>query len=215
MRRLIRIFMVLVAVGASLVMYAGLPEQVPVHWNIRGEVDRYGARHEALFLIPLIMLATWGMLRFLPRIDPLRANYARFAGTYEVIIDSILAMMLVIHLAILLGASGAPDSVSLVVRAAIGAMFIVMGNVMPRTRQNWFVGVRTPWTLASERVWDRTHRLAGYLFVALGVIVILTIPLAPQIGIPVLAAGVAIVGLGSVVYSYLEWRKEKSGDPSY
>ncbi|HUF66671.1 MAG TPA: SdpI family protein [Gemmatimonadaceae bacterium] len=210
MRRLIRIFMVLVAVGASLVMYTGLPEQVPVHWNIRGEVDGYGSRFAVLFLSPLMMIGVWTLLRFLPRIDPLRANYARFAGTYEVIIDSVMAMMLVIHLAILLGASGAPDSVSLVVRAAIGAMFIVMGNVMPRTRQNWFVGVRTPWTLASERVWERTHRLAGYLFVALGLVIILTTPLAPQIGMPILAAGVATVALVSVIYSYLEWRKEKA-----
>lgn len=161
MRRLIRIFMVLIAVGASVAMYAGLPEQVPVHWDLRGQVDGYGSRFAVLFLTPLIMVAVWGLLRFLPRIDPHRANYARFAGTYEVIIDSVMAMMLVIHLAILLGASGAPDSVPLVVRAAVGAMFIVMGNVMPRTRQNWFVGVRTPWTLASARVWERTHRFAG------------------------------------------------------
>lgn len=209
MRKVIRILMVLVAAGASLIAYTGLPERVPVHWNISGEVDRYGSRFAVLVLVPLTMLFMWGLLRFLPRIDPLRANYARFAGTYEIIIDSVMAMMLVIHLAVLLGASGAPDSVTLVVRAAVGAMFIVMGNVMPRTRQNWFVGVRTPWTLASERVWERTHRLAGYLFVALGVVVILTIPLAPQIGIPILAAGVAAVAAASVVYSYLEWRKEK------
>ena len=210
MRRLIRISMVLIAVGASLVMYAGLPEQVPVHWDLRGQVDGYGSRFTVLFLAPLMMVAVWGLLRFLPRIDPLRANYSRFAGTYEVIIDSVMAMFLVIHLAILLGASGAPDSVALVVRAAVGAMFIVMGNVMPRTRQNWFVGVRTPWTLASARVWERTHRLAGYLFVALGAVVILTIPLAPRIGIPIIAAGLAVVGFGSVIYSYLEWRKEKA-----
>ena len=210
MRRLIRIMMVLVAVGTSLVAYTGLPERVPVHWNLSGEVDRYGSRSEALFMMPLLMLAIWAILRFLPRIDPLRANYAKFAGSYEVIIDSLLAMMLVIHIAIVLGASGAPDSVTMIVRAAIGAMFIVLGNVMPRTRQNWFVGVRTPWTLASARVWDRTHRVAGYLFVALGLIVILTIPLAPQIGMPILAAGVATVALVSVVYSYLEWRKEKA-----
>ncbi|CAN5139206.1 SdpI family protein [soil metagenome] len=210
MRRLIRISMVLIAVGASVAMYAGLPEQVPVHWDLRGQVDGYGSRFAVLFLTPLIMVAVWGLLRFLPRIDPHRANYARFAGTYEVIIDSVMAMMLVIHLAILLGASGAPDSVPLVVRAAVGAMFIVMGNVMPRTRQNWFVGVRTPWTLASARVWERTHRFAGYMFVALGVVVILTIPLAPQIGIPILAAGLAIVGFGAVIYSYVEWRKEKA-----
>jgi uncharacterized membrane protein len=210
MRRLIRIFMVLVATGASLIAYAGLPDRVPVHWNISGEVDRFGSRLMVLVLAPLIMLGVWGLLRFLPRIDPLRANYARFAGTYEIIIDAVMAMMLVIHLAILLGASGAPESVALVVQAAVGVMFIVMGNVMPRTRQNWFVGVRTPWTLASERVWERTHRLAGYLFVALGILVILTLPLAPQAGVLVLAVGVAIVALGSVVYSYLEWRKEKA-----
>lgn len=210
MRKLIRILMVLIAVGVSLAAYSGLPESMPVHWNLRGEADRFGSRPEALFTIPLFMVVIWAILRFLPRIDPLRANYAKFAGTYEVIIDSLLAMMLVIHIAVVLGASGAPDSVAMIVHAAVGAMMIVLGNVMPRTRQNWFVGVRTPWTLASERVWERTHRVAGYLFVALGLIVILTTPLRPQIAMPILAAGVATVALVSVVYSYLEWRKEKA-----
>lgn len=209
MRRVIRISMVAVAVGSSLVLYAGLPESIPVHWNLRGEVDRFGPRW-TLFLMPLVMICIWAILRFIPRIDPLRANYAKFAGTYEVLIDAVLAMMLVIHAAILLGASGAPTSVVLLVQLAVGGLFIVLGNVLPRTRQNWFVGVRTPWTLASERVWERTHRVAGYLFVALGILVILTLPLAPQAGVLVLSVGVAIVALGSVVYSYLEWRKEKA-----
>lgn len=208
MRRIIRILMIAAAALASAVAWSGMPDLVPLHWNWRGEVDRYGSRTVALVLMPMIMLGVWALMRLLPRIDPFRENYAKFAGTYELLIDTVLAMMLVIHVAVLLGAGGAPDSVTLVVRLAIGAVLIVLGNVMPRTRQNWFVGVRTPWTLASPRVWEKTHRLAGYLLVGVGVLVIATIPLAPQVGMPILAGGVGLVAISTVVYSYLEWRKE-------
>jgi len=210
MRKIIRGLLVAAAAVASALAYSGLPERVPVHWNLSGEVDRYGSRTEALLLMPLMMLAVWGLMRLLPRIDPLRANYAKFAGTYELLIDAILAMLFLIHVGILLGASGAPDSVTIVVRLAVGAMFVVLGNVMPRTRQNWFIGVRTPWTLASARVWEKTHRVGGYAFVVLGILVLLTAPLAPQVGMPFLTAGIVVVALGTVVYSYLEWRKEQA-----
>lgn len=210
MRRLIRVLMVLAALIASAVAYAGLPELVPVHWNLRGEPDRFGSGLELLFITPATMLAVWALLRLLPRIDPLRENYAKFAGTYETLIDAVMGLMLVIHVIMLLGARGAPDAVTAYARLAIGIMLIVMGNVMPRTRQNWLVGVRTPWTLASPRVWEKTHRVAGYGFFALGVLVLATIPLAPQVGIPVLVAGVMIVALGSVVYSFVVWRGERA-----
>lgn len=209
MRRLIRILMVASAGAASLFAYTRLPERVPTHWNIRGEPDRYGGPAAALLLIPIMMLAVWGLMRVLPKIDPFRDNYAKFAGTYELIIDLVMGMMLVMHFAILLGAGGAPDTIAVAVRAGMGVMFIILGNILPRTRRNWFVGVRTPWTIADARVWEKTHRVAGYGFVILGVLILLTIPLAPQIGIPVLVAGVAVVGLGSVVYSFLVWRREQ------
>lgn len=210
MRRLIRILMVATAALASAVAYSRLPEQVATHWNIRGEPDRYGGPMEALLVIPIVMLAVWGLLRVLPKIDPFRDNYAKFAGTYELVIDLVLGMMLVMHIAVLLGAGGAPQTVASVVRAGMGVMFIMLGNILPRTRQNWFVGVRTPWTLSNPRVWERTHRVAGYGFVALGFLVLLTIPFAPQVGIPVLVAGLAAVGLGSVVYSFFAWRAERA-----
>jgi uncharacterized membrane protein len=202
--------MVVAAAAASAVAYFRLPERVAVHWNYRGEPDRYGSPLEAVIVMPLAMLFVWGLLRFLPTIDPHRANYEKFRGTYETMIDSILALLLVIHVAILLGAAGAPASMDVIVRLAIGGLFIVLGNVMPRTRQNWFVGVRTPWTLANARVWEKTHRVAGYLFVALGVLTILTIPLAPHFGIPAMAAGIAIAAFGSLIYSYFAWRKEQA-----
>jgi uncharacterized membrane protein len=210
MRRLIRILMVAIAAVASAVAYSGLPERVAMHWNIRGEPDRYGSPMEALFVIPLIMLAVWGLLRVLPKIDPFRDNYAKFAGTYELVIDLVLGMMLVMHIAVLLGALGAPQTVATIARAGMGVMFIILGNIMPRTRQNWFVGIRTPWTLSSARVWEKTHRVGGYGFVALGFLVLLTIPFAPQVGIPVLVAGLVAVGVGSVVYSFFVWRAERA-----
>jgi uncharacterized membrane protein len=210
MRRAIRFLMVAAAALASVVVYTRLPERVAVHWNYRLEPDRYGSPLEAVLVMPLVMLFVWGLLRFLPKIDPHRANYEKFRGTYDTMIDALLALFFVIHVAILLGAAGAPGSMEVLIRLAIGALFIILGNIMPRTRQNWFVGVRTPWTLANARVWEKTHRVAGYLFVGLGVVTILTIPLGSHVGVPAMAAGVAIAALGSFIYSYFAWRKEQA-----
>ena len=104
----------------------------------------------------------------MPRIDPRAENYARFGEAYEVIVASVLVLLLVTHGIMLAVALGYHVSVARIVPALVGALFVVIGNMMPLVRPNWWFGIRTPWTLSNDRVWARTHRLAGYCMTAGG-----------------------------------------------
>jgi uncharacterized membrane protein len=185
---------------------------MPTHWGANGEVNGTSSRMWGAFVLPLVMLALALLMKFLPNIDPRRANYPKFAGTFEAIFISILTLLLIMHIALLAAASGYPVRFERWVPVAIGLFVIVLGNLLPRARPNWFIGVRTPWTLSSDRVWEKTHRLAGYVLVTAGIIVTIMgltdLTVAPFLMGPVI--GVAAVSL--VVYSYVEWRREPFRD---
>jgi uncharacterized membrane protein len=210
-RRLVQSLLVAIAFIASAVAWPRIPERVPVHWTLAGEVDRYGTRLEAALIMPVAMLLLWALMRFLPRIDPRRASYARMAGTYELVISLLLATFLAIHATVLGVALGYAVPMGTVVPLIIGLLLIVLGNVLPRARPNWWFGVRTPWTLSSDRVWARTHRLAGHaMFFAGLAFVAMAFVDAPWASTVLV---VAIVGslLAPVVYSYVAWRQERPG----
>lgn len=155
--------------AASLAMYVSLPQRVPIHWNIRGEVDGYGSKSVAAFAMPVAMLALWALFRALPWLSPRQFELDAFRGTYEFVIALVMALFAYMHGLILWAAYGGKLDLN---RALVGGLclfFALIGNVLGKVRRNFFVGVRTPWTLASERVWIDTHRLAARLFVAAGV----------------------------------------------
>lgn len=203
---------VLIAVTAivSVVAYPRLPATVPSHWNLRGQVNAWQSRGEAAFLMPILMLVLWGVMRGLPAIDPRRANYAKFQLTYDFMIAAVLTLVALIHLSVLGFALGLPISIHRVAPIALGLILIAIGNQLPRARSNWWFGIRTPWTLSNERVWERTHRVGGYLMTAAGVVVIVSALVAGSIAPFVIIASVAASALGSTIYSYIAWRQETS-----
>ena len=204
----------LAAVGAimSLAVYARLPEIIAVHWDLNGNPNGWMSRPMGAFFLPAFLLVLGGILRFVPRIDPRAENYRRFGDAYETIVLSVLLLLLAIHGITLAIALGHPVPVGRFVPALVGALFIVIGNVMPRTRSNWWFGIRTPWTLSSDRVWTRTHRLAGYLMIAAGVVMIVgALLLPPALGAPLMLGAVAAAVVAPAVYSYLTWRRETKG----
>ena len=195
--------------AAAAAVWSVAPSEIPVHWNVSGEVDRYGGKFEGLLLLPLIALGLYLLLRYLPRIDPLRANYARFSGVYTAIRVALLLLMAAIYGVVIAWVLQNPIDMSRLMPAAIGALFVFLGSVLAKVKPNWFVGIRTPWTLSSTRSWERTHRLGGWLFLALGGLFLLTGILG--LGSFGLAAFGVMVGVFVilVVYSYFAWR----GDP--
>jgi len=205
---LVAAMFLLAAISWSLV-----PERIPVHWNFAGEVDRYGGKFEALLGIPLVTLVVYLLMLFLPRVDPGKPNYERFLSTYTVIRCVIVVFMCFVYGMLLLTAYGYAVSVSTVVPLAVGGLFIVLGNLMGKIRPNWFVGIRTPWTLSSKLSWNKTHRVGGWLFILMG----LAIAGSGLIGNRWAFIGMGVIVVASliwmIVYSYLVWKDDPDHIP--
>lgn len=210
MRRWYPALLVVITFAASIIVYPRLPARVPTHWNIRGQVDGYGPRWISTFLLPAMLLVVWGLLRFLPRIDPRRANYAKMQGTYDLVVNLTLTLLAALHLVLLGAVAGAPISIARVVPALVGVSLVVIGNVLPRARPNWWFGIRTPWTLSNDRVWERTHRVGGYVMTAIGALAILASILGVTIALAAVGIAAAALGLGLIAYSYFAWKQETS-----
>lgn len=197
----------------AAVSWPNLPERVPVHWDLHGNVDGYGGKFTGLLLLPLVTLGVYGLLIVLPRFDPGYVNYQSFAGTYNLIRVTLVAFFAAVYALTVLAALGQPVDVGTFVTLGTGVLLVVLGNVMGKIRPNWFVGVRTPWTLSSKLSWTKTHRLAGWVFIALGPLIALVgIVRAPWFLYATLAAGgAAIVWL--FVYSYLVFRVDPDRVP--
>jgi uncharacterized membrane protein len=194
----------------SAAVYQRLPQTMAVHWDLHGNPNGWMPRAVGAAFGPVLIFFLGFMLRVVPRIDPRAENYARFADAYETIVASVLILMLVVHGIMLAVALGYHVSVARIVPAMVGVLFVVIGNMMPLVRPNWWFGIRTPWTLSNDRVWARTHRLAGYTMTAGGVIMILAaLALPPAYGVPVLVAVAIAATVGPAVYSYLTWKREE------
>jgi len=208
MRKWIPALLIIAATIASAVVYQQLPERIPTHWNMSGEADGWSSRLFGAWLIPLMMAVLWLIMRALPHIDPRRANYEKFKGMYEALIIVTLAFMLVIHLLILSAATGTRMDMGRIVLASVGAFFGVIGFLLPKAHPNWFVGIRTPWTLTSDVAWERTHKLGGPLFVLIGVLTVVTALVAPKLTVWVLTLSAIGVTVFLFVYSYRVWKAD-------
>jgi uncharacterized membrane protein len=192
----------------SAAVYSQLPERVPTHWGTDGP-DRWSSRPVGAFLLPTIALGTWLLLRWLPSIDPRRENYAKFRGTYDAVVLASVALLSAIHILALGAALGWPIRVERLAPVGVGLLLVVIGNFLPRARPNWFFGIRTPWTLSSERVWERTHRVGGYVMMAFGIMLASTALLGGPWTKAIIIAGAVALVIGTYGYSYLIWRSER------
>jgi uncharacterized membrane protein len=192
----------------AAVMWSSAPDRIPLHWTLSGEPDRYGGKFEGLLLLPLITLGVYLLMWFLPKVDPRRANYALFEGAYGALRLSVISFQALLYGFILLWIQGVRLDVAVVVPVLVGGLLVVIGNLLGKIRPNWFVGVKTPWTLSSQRSWVKTHRMAGWTFVLLGLAFAALGLAGPAWAIPALV--VATVGsiLWLFVYSYLVWRSD-------
>lgn len=208
MRKWIPILLIVVAMIASVIVYPRLPEQMPTHWNVRGEVDGWSSRLFGAWMMPLMMAVIWLIMRALPHIDPRRANYEKFASMYEALIIVILAFMLGLHFVLLAMATGTNMDMNRIVLASVGAFFGVVGFLLPKAHPNWFVGIRTPWTLTSDTAWERTHRVGGPLFILIGALTVITSVAAPKMAVWVLTVSTVGVVVFLFVYSYRVWKED-------
>jgi uncharacterized membrane protein len=161
-----------IAIIASIVAVSQMPDTVPVHFNLKGEADGWASRYLVGVLMPPLMAVIWAGMRFLPRLDP-NVDMSKFQGSYDLIVDGVLTLMLVVHLMMLGSALGMPVLPGIrFVMIAAGMLLVVVGNVLPRARRNWIMGVRTRWTMSSDQAWARAQRAGGYALVAAGLVII-------------------------------------------
>jgi uncharacterized membrane protein len=203
---------VLAMVAISAFGWVRLPDdaQLPIHWGLDGGPDGFAPKSIALLIGPGLGLVLTALFALLPRLEPRQDHLERSVKPYQVAWIGALALVLVVHGTVVLAGLGVAVDVSRVIAGGVGALFVALGNWLPKTRSNFILGVRTPWTLSSERSWSVTHRLAGRGFVLLGIVLVgLAVAGAPG---PVLI-GVLLVGLtalvsASVAVSYRVWRAD-------
>jgi uncharacterized membrane protein len=161
-----------------------LPNPAPLHWNAASEVDGYGRPLLAALLFPSIVTVIVVLTSLLPRIDPRGERYVAFADTYERFMTAIVLFLTAVHLITLAYALGCRLPVTTLIGVGVGLLLAVIGNELGHVRPNYFVGIRTPWTLADLEVWRRTHRVGVRAFVALGALIALGPVLLPGLASP-------------------------------
>jgi uncharacterized membrane protein len=168
---IIVLVLIIAATVAGLLLWNQLPEQMASHWNQDDQVDGYISKFWGIFMMPLMTLGLFLLFLVIPSIDPLKANIAKFRGVFNLFIVFIIGFMIYIHALTLLWSLGYTGfAMSKAMLPAMGLLFILIGYLLRQSRRNWFIGIRTPWTLSSDYVWEKTHQLGAVLFMASGVL---------------------------------------------
>lgn len=209
---------VLAMLAAAFAIGNGLPADIrlPVHWGPDGEADRFAGKWEAL-LMPAAMTALLSLLfYFLPALEPRREGLARSQGLYLWGWAALLLVGVAVQLVVASTALGWGIPVNHLVTGAVGAMLVLIGNQLGKSRRMYMVGIRTPWTLASEEVWIKTHRLGGKLMVVAGLVMIVAalLPLPSGLLTTIMILAIAVAAVVPIVYSFLLWRREGGAQSS-
>lgn len=195
-----------------LTVYSALPARVPMHYGIDGKVDRYGSRSEFLMVQAIILfvaLMIYMLLRFISSIDPKKkVKYSE--ETFQKIALGIVIFISAVNIVIIFSTVNQGVRVDKLIFPLIGLLFVFLGNVMNNIKPNYFVGIRTPWTLESEDTWKATHRMAGTVWFAGGILLtILTLVLPSNVATVVFMVGILSIALIPVVYSYIYYKKHQ------
>ena len=204
--RIILLTLCLLSLGAYAALYAFIPPFIPIHWNYAGYIDRWGYKSTGILFAFLPLLIFVGM-QLLPSIDPKKANYKKHQKAYEAFCLSIVVASILLHWFMVLAAVGIYLPVTSMIIAVIGLLMLVIGNYMPQLRPNFFIGIRTPWTLADPDVWRKTNRVGGVAFCISGIVLMIgafinNVDFMNGIILFVIASIAAVCG-----YSYFLFRK--------
>jgi len=192
-------------IGAYLHPY--MPEKMASHWDANSNVDSYMSRFWGLFLMPIISTILFLVFILIPKIDPLKENIEKFRGYFDVFILLLIGFLFYLYMLTLLWNLGYRFNIIQLLAPAFGLIIFYAGVMMENAKQNWFIGVRTPWTLTSENVWNKTNRLAGKLFKVAGVLAALGTVL-PEYAILLILVPVILAAIYPVIYSYQEYQLE-------
>jgi len=204
---------ILLAAAVSLYAYPRVPDVIATHWSDQNVVDGTMGKFWGLALMPLMLLGIGALLMAVPHIDPLRKNIEAFRPYFNTFVVIFALFMLYIHVLTVLINMGNPLILSQWMMPGMGLFIFYTGVLMQKAKRNFFIGIRTPWTLSSDSVWEKTHRLGGWLFKAAGIITMLGIIFPSQsfllLMVPMLAAAFI-----PIIYSYFAYQREMKGSSS-
>lgn len=206
---IIALTMISLALLTGAALWNQLPDQMASHWNANGQVDGYMSKFWGVFLLPLITLGMFVLFMSVPNIDPLKANIAQFRETFNLFIVLIIAFMLYIYELTLAWSLGYQDfNMSTAMLPFMGVLFIAIGFMLRKAKRNFFIGIRTPWTLSNDFVWDKTHQLGSILFMASGAFTIIGGFFGGMTAFWLMFVPLIGSSLFLVIYSYILYRDE-------
>ncbi len=190
------------------VFYQYLPDKIISHWNFKGEANEYMTKLWGLFLIPIISIAIFILFLLIPKIDPLKNNIKKFRNHYNLFILLFVSFMLYIESIIILANLGYTLNMNRLIMPVIGILIFFIGFILEKSKRNWFIGIRTPWTLSNDKVWDETHKLGSKLFKLSGILAIIGVFFG-KLGFLFVLIPIPLSTIYLIVYSYLTYKKIK------
>jgi len=198
----------LLTLVAWLIALPHLPATMPIHWGANGEADGFATKINAMILTVGIMVLIYFIIAFVPRIDPRKENYKYFSKTYNILLNAVLLLFFFVNMSTILQGLGYNVPMSYIAPIMAGLVFIIIGNYLQRVRSNYFMGIRTPWTLSNETVWKKTHRLSGKLFFIGGLLILISAFLPDGYKSVIMWGSIVLCVAVPYLYSYLAYKKE-------
>jgi len=204
---IIPIVIILISFIAGAVLYSYMPEKMASHWNIAGEVDGYMPKFWGLFLMPIISLGMFFLFIFLIKIDPLKKNVQKFRKYYDGFITVFIAFFFYLYVLTIFWSLKFEFNMVQFLFPAFAVLFYYIGVLVQNSKRNWFIGIRTPWTLSSDAIWDKTHKLGGKMFKAVSFLALLGI-VFPRQAFFFIIPSLIFVSIYLVIYSYIEYKRK-------
>lgn len=200
------VLLILISFVLAIYFYPVLPPQIASHWGINGEVNGYTSKAFGLFFMPILSAFLLLLFIFLPKMDPYKKNFEQFKNYYQNFINLIFIFFFYIYLITIAWNLGIRFNMIQILSPAFAALFYYAGVLMTHAKRNWFVGIRTPWTLSNEKVWDKTHKIGSKLFKIVAIISLLSLPF-PTFSLYFILIPILFVTVFVFAYSYWEFRK--------
>lgn len=199
---------ILISFIVGIYLYPTMPDLFASHWNTQGEVNGYMQKFWGLFMMPIISLGLFLMLTLLPKIDPMKTNVEKFKKYFDDFIVILILFLFYIHALTLFWNMGIEFNMNRFMVPSMGILFFYCGILIEKSKRNWFIGIKTPWTLSNDQVWDKTHERGGKLFKICGIITFLSI-LIPNYAMLLTIIPIIFSSIYLFIYSYLEFQKIK------
>jgi len=205
-KEILPIVLILAIFAVGLYFWPQLPDRLPTHWGINGEVNGWSSKTFTILFLPALMAGVYLLISFLPLMDPLKVNIELFSGLYYWFKIVFILFMAALYFMTIYAGLGHALNVGRYVMLGVAILFLFLGLMLPKVKKNYTIGIRLPWTLHSEVVWDKTHQLGGKLFIALAVLMAIIAFLPGPWSFGILIGSIIAMLVILVWYSYHEWR---------